>query len=208
MRRTRRLLPPLAALLLAAFAAFPDRAEAIEFEIGALGGVQQTGDLASREGTIELDAGALYGVVAGWRVKPDGIVEIAWTRQATEASGDLTTGAVRFDAVVDTLEFGGLWETRPGAMRPFLGLSLGGTRLADDGEGLGEGWNASGAISGGVRWFFGEHALLRLEGRATGIYFAEGGALACTFPLGVCGVSASGDLLGAFSARVALSARF
>ena len=86
MRRTRRLLPPLAALLLAAFAAFPDRAEAIEFEIGALGGVQQTGDLASREGTIELDACALYGVVAGWRVKPDGIVEIAWTRQATEVT--------------------------------------------------------------------------------------------------------------------------
>jgi len=205
MPRFRFPLPALVAALAAPFAA---PVGAGEFELGLLGGAQQTGSLASREGTIDLDAGPLYGVVAGWRVRPDGIVEIAWTRQESEASGDLTTGPVRFDAVVDTLEFGGLWETRPGTMRPFLGLSVGGTRLAADGEGFGDGWNASGSISGGVRYFFGEHTLLRLEGRATGIYFAEGGALGCTFPLGVCGVSASGSLLGAFSARLALSARF
>jgi hypothetical protein len=205
MLRSRFRIRALAAAL-ALSSAIP--AGAVEFELGLLGGAQQTGSLTSREGTIDLDAGPLYGVVAGWRVRPDGIVEIAWTRQESEASGDLTGGPVRFDAVVDTLEFGGLWETRPGTMRPFLGLSVGGTRLAADGEGFGDGWNASGAISGGVRWFFGDHTLLRLEGRASGIYFAEGGALGCSFPPGVCGVSASGSLLGAFSARVALSARF
>ena len=110
--------------------------------------------------------------------------------------------------MVDTLELGGLWESRLDVFRPFLGVSVGGTRLAADGEGLGEGWNASGAISGGLRYFLSEHAILRLEARATGIYFSEGGALGCSFPAGVCGVSASGSLLGAFSGRVALSARF
>ena len=181
-----------------------------EFELGAVGGVQQTGSLSSREGTIDLDAGPLYGLVASWRVRSDGLVEIAWTRQESEASGDLATGPVGFDVVVDTVEFGGLWETRPGAMRPFLGLSLGGTRFAADGEDFVDGWNASGAIAGGVRWFFGEHTVLRLEARATGIYFADGGALGCRFSqgIGICGVSASGSLLGAVSARAAISARF
>ena len=194
--------------LTASLAASPAAAD--EFEIGAIGGVQQTGGLESREGTIDLDAGPLYGVVASWGVRPDGLVEIAWTRQESEANGDLFDGPVAFDVVVDTVEFGGLWETRPGTMRPFLGLSLGGTRFAADGEDFVDGWNASGAISGGVRFFLGEHAVLRLEARATGIYFADGGALGCRFSqgIGVCGVSASGSLLGAFSARAAISARF
>jgi len=205
MPRFRIRLRALAAALAASLAV---PAGAIEFELGLIGGAQQTGSLGSREGTIDLEAGPLYGVVAGWRVRSDGIVEIAWTRQESEASGNLTSGPLRFDAIVDTLEFGGLWETRPGRMRPFLGMSVGGTRLAADGEGFGEGWNASGSISGGVRYFLGEHALLRFEARASGIYFAEGGALGCTFPQGVCGVSASGSLLGALSARVALSAHF
>ena len=199
---------PGSVLTLLALAAPSFPALATELEIEAIGGFQQTGSLSSREGTIDLDAGPLYGLAAGWRVKPDGLVEIAWTRHEAEASGDLVSGPVGYDVVVDTLEFGGLWETRPGKMRPFLGLSLGGTRLASDGEDFADGWNASGSISGGVRYLLGERALLRLEARASGIYFADGGALGCTFPAGVCGVNASGSILGAFSARVALAARF
>jgi hypothetical protein len=194
------------ALLL--LAALPLPAAAGEFELGAIGGLQQTGSLSSREGTIDLDAGPLYGLVAGWRVKPDGLVEISWTRHDSAASGVLLGGPVAYDVVVDTLEFGGLWETRPGAMRPFIGLTVGGTRFAADGEDFASGWNASGSIFGGVRYLLGERAVLRLEARAAGIYFADGGALGCTFPSGFCGVSASGSILGAFSARAALSARF
>lgn len=181
---------------------------AVELELGVIGGLQQTGSLGSRQGTIDLEAGPLYGVVVGWRVQADGLLEVAWTRQETEATGDLTTGPLRIDAVVDTLELGGLWESQLDTVRPFLGVSAGGTRLAADGEGFGEGWNASGAISGGVRYFLGDHAVVRLEARATGIYFSDGGALGCVFPSGVCGVSASGSLLGAFSGRIVLSARF
>lgn len=183
-------------------------AGAAEVELGLVAGGQQTGSLGTREGTIDLAGGLLFGVTAGWRVRPDGIVELAWSRQDSEATGDLVTGPERFDVTIDTLEFGGLWETRPGRMRPFLGLAVGATRVAGPGQEFGEGWNFSGAIAGGVRYLLGEHALLRLEGRGTGILMAEGGALACSFPQGSCRLGVTGSVLGAFSARLAVAARF
>lgn len=184
------------------------RPAAAEVELGLVAGGQQTGSLGTREGTLDLSGGFLYGVTFGWRVRPDGIVEVAWTRQDSEASGDLTSGPERFDVTIDTVEFGGIWETRPGSMRPFLGLSVGATRLAGPEQETGEGWYFSGAISGGVRWLLGERAVFRLEGRGTGIVLSEGGALACSFPPGGCSLGVSGDFLGAFSARALISARF
>ena len=183
-------------------------AGAAEVELGLVTGFQQTGGIGTSEGTLDLDGGLLYGVALGWRVKPDGIVEIVWTRQESEASGNLTSGPERFDVAIDTLEFAGLWETRPGTMRPFIGMALGATSLAGPDQGFGDNWNFSGAFFGGVRYLFGEHAILRLEGRASGILLSEGGAFACSYPPGGCQVGLTGSLLGAFSARVALSARF
>lgn len=181
---------------------------AAEVELGLVAGGQQTGGLGTREGDVDLAGGFLCGVTLGWRVRPDGILEIAWSRQESEASGDLTSGPERFDVTIDTVEIGGLWETRPGVLRPFLGLALGGTRLAGPDQDFGDGWYLSGAISGGVRYFLGEHALLRLEGRAAGILLSDGGALACSFPPGGCSLGVTGSLLGAFAARLALAARF
>ena len=183
-------------------------ASAEEFELGLVAGGQQTGGIATREGPLDLAGGLLFGVSAGWRVRPDGIVELAWSRQSSEATGDLVSGPERFDVTIDTVEFGGLWETRPGKMRPFLGMSVGATRLGGPDQDFGEGWNFSGAISAGVRYLLGEHSLLRLEGRGTGILMAEGGALACSFPPGSCRLGVSGSVLGAFSARLAFAARF
>lgn len=199
----RRWLP-----LLVFSCLLPASGNSQEIEIGLITGLQQTGGIGTREGTLELEGGLLYGAAFGWRVKPDGIVEIAWTRQESEASGDLTSGPQRFDLTIDTVEFAGLWETRPGRMRPFIGMALGGTSLAGPGQAFGANWNLSGAFFGGVRYFLGEHALLRLEGRGSGILLAEGGALACSYPPGGCQAGLSGSLLGALSARVSLSATF
>jgi len=208
--RSVRRCPPGALLKAAGLLALlcANRVAAAEIELGLVTGGQQTGSLGTREGELDLSGGFLYGVVLGWRVRPDGVVEIAWTRQDSEASGDLTSGPERFDVTIDTVEFGGIWETRPGAMRPFLGLSVGATRLAGPDQETGEGWYFSGAISGGVRWLLGERAVFRLEGRGTGILLSEGGALACSFPPGGCSLGVSGDFLGAFSARALISARF
>lgn len=183
-------------------------AGAAEIELGLLGGGQQTGGVSTYQGGLDLEGGLLYGVSIGWRVRPDGILEIAWSRQESEASGDFDDVPVRFDVTVDTFELGGLWETRPGRMRPFLGLAVGATRLAGPDQDFGEGWHFSGSIGGGVRYELGEHALLRLEARATGIFVSEGGAIACGFPAGVCELGLSGSLVGAVSARVGLAARF
>ena len=205
----RNLGRALACSLLLSTATVPFAGAApADFELGLIAGVQQTGGLKTSEGSLDLAGGPLFGLSAGWRVRPDGIVELAWSRQSSEATGDLALGPARFDVVIDTVEFGGLWESRPGKLRPFLGLSVGGTRLAGPDQDLGEGWYFSGAIGGGVRYFLSEHALLRAEGRATGVLIADGGSLACAFPTGACRVGVNGSLLGAFSARLSIAATF
>jgi len=195
----------LALALAAAAPALPAR----EVEIGLVGGVQQTGGIATRAGDLGIDAGPLYGLRVAWRVRPDGLIEVAWAHETARAHGDLDTGPARFDVTFDALEIGGIWETRPGTMRPFLGLSLGTTRVAGPDQGTGEGWNFSGSISGGARWLLGEHAVAHVEVRGSGILFAEGGALGCGFSGGgACSVAVSGSLLGALSVRAGLAARF
>jgi hypothetical protein len=183
-------------------------AGALEVELGGIAGGQQTGSIGTREGTLDLAGGLLFGAALGWRVRTDGIVELGWTRQSSEATGDLGTGEQRFDVVIDTVEFGGLWETRPGNLRPFLGLSVGATRIAGPDQDFGDGWNFSGAVAGGVRYLLGERALIRLEGRGTGVLVSDGGALACSFPPGGCRLGVTGSTLGAFSARLSVAARF
>jgi hypothetical protein len=200
--------PARLALALSLFALAPAAAAAVELEIGPIVGFQQTGNLGTREGTLELEGGLLYGVNFGWRVRPDGLLEIAWSRQESEASGDLTSGPQDFEVTIDTVEIAGIWETRPGDMRPFLGMALGASSLAGEEQDFGDHWNFSGAIFGGVRYLLGEHAVVRLEGRGSGILLSESGAISCSYPPGVCRAGLSGSLLGALSARVLLSARF
>jgi hypothetical protein len=207
MHRSFRAYRRLA--LLGVLAQFqPVGAGASEVEVGLMAGGQQTGSLATSAGELDLAGGLLYGLSVGWRVRPDAIVELAWSRQDSEASGALATGAERFDVALDTLEFGGLWETRPGRTRPYLGLSVGATRLAGPEQDFGDGWYFSGAIAAGVRYSLSERALLRFEGRATGILLAESGAIACAFPAGSCRLGVTGSALGAFSARLSIAATF
>ncbi len=209
MRRHRQPIRRRTATLLVLAALFPlAAADAREVEIGVVAGGQQPGSIDTTTGSLDLAGGLLYGLTVGWRVKADGIVEIGWARQESEASGELRSGPQRFDVTIDTAEIGGLWETRLESMRPFLGLWIGATRLAGPGQGTGEGWNLSGAIGGGVRWFLGEHALLRLEGRLGGILFSDSTALACSSLPGSCSVGVSGSALGTLSTRVVLSTRF
>lgn len=179
-----------------------------EIELSLLAGAQQTGGLATRHGELDLSAGALFAASVGWRVRPDGVVEIAWSHQTTEATGHESGEPVRFDVDLDAVELGGIWETRPGRFRPFIGMSLGTTRLAGPGADFGEGWWFSGAFFGGLRYELGEHALLRLEARGSGILIGDGGALACSSLPGQCSLALSGSLLGAVSARVGVAARF
>lgn len=205
--RARRSAPGSAIALLL-FTLLPAGAGAIEFELGLVTGAQQTGGVDTVEGDLDLAGGVIYGVSTGWRVQADGLIELSWWRQDSEASGNLVTGPVEFDVTIDTLEIGGLWETRPGKMRPFIAAGVGGTHVAGPDQGYGEAWNFSGSISGGVRFLFGEHTVLRLEGRGTGILLNDGGALGCAFPTGACSLRVTGSAIGAFSARLSLAARF
>ena len=183
-------------------------ARGAELELTAFGGGQQAGDLSTREGSLELSGSALFGVGLGWRVRPDALMEVTCSHQESAASGTGWDGPERFDVTLDSVELAGLLETRDGRLRPFFGLAAGGTRLAGPEAEVADGWWLSGSVFGGIRYAFGAHALLRLEARASGILLGEGGALSCSTYPGRCSLALSGSVLGAFSARLGITARF
>ena len=195
-----------AGALLAFLATAP--ADGREIELTLLAGGQQTGDLASREGTVAIDGGLLVGAGVGWRVRPDAMVEIAWTHQQSAARADGWDGPRGFDVAVDAVELAGLVETGSGTWRPFYGLALGTTRLAGPDDGFADGWWLSGSAFGGVRRELGARTLLRLEARLSGILLSESGSLSCSSLPGQCSLALSGSLLGAFSVRAGLGVRF
>lgn len=183
-------------------------AAAAEWEVAAFAGAQQAGNLATREGPIELGGGALFGASVGWRVRPDGLMEIAWSHQESSAESTGWAGPERFEVTVDSLELAGLLETRSGRLRPYFGLSAGGTHLAGPDDEFSEGWWLSGSLLGGVRIALSDHGLLRLEARASGILLGDSGAISCSSYPGTCSLALSGSVLGAFSARIGVAARF
>jgi len=184
-------------------------AGAAEVELGIVVGGRAVGDVRTSDGTVALSPGVLAGLSIGWRVRPDGLIEVGWSRQDLDAELAGDGAPAEFGVTMDSLEVGGLWEPRPGPRRPFLAMSLGATRLAGPGQGFSEAWYPSGSLAGGMRFDLGQHAILRLEARATGILLSNGGSLACGVSGGgACALSLGGSLLGAIEARAGVAARF
>lgn len=168
---------------------------AAEVEVTPVLGARWGGGFDTRRGDLEIDPGASFGLIVSFRTRRDGLVELLYSRQETtlDAEGVFGESGPLFDLNVETLHFGGLWEIRQDRTRPFLGLSLGGTRLDPQLPGVDDEWAFSAGISGGGKFFFSERAGLRLEGRGLLHLFDSSGAIFCGFPPGQCGLEVAGD---------------
>lgn len=165
-----------------------------EVEVTPFLGYQFGGGFETREGDLTIDPSENLGLVVSFRTRHDGLVELLYSRQATsmELQGILDSGDL-FDLTVETLQFGGLWEIRTENKRPFLGLTVGGTRLDPKSPGIDDEWAFSAGISGGLKYIFTEHFGLRVEGRGLLSFFGSSGAIFCGFPPGQCGISVTGS---------------
>jgi len=188
----QRRIPLLLLLWLALASAIPPLAA--EVEITPFLGYQFGGGFETREGDLNIDPSENLGLVLSFRTRHDGLVELLYSRQATsmELQGILDTGDL-FDLTVEYLHFGGLWEISPDRKRPFLGLTVGGTRLDPKISGIDDEWAFSAGISGGLKYFFTERLALRVEGRGLMSFFSSSGAIFCGFPPGQCGISVTGS---------------
>ena len=135
------------------------------------------GSVSTRQGDLTLEPGFTPGLTVAWRVRHDGMIEIAYARQYTTI--ELESEPL-FDATLDYLQAGGVWEIRDhGATRPFLGLALGASRLAPDLGGIDEEWLFSAALYGGYKHWMNDRFGLRFEGRGLLHSASSGGAFLC-----------------------------
>ena len=180
-----------------------------EVELTPFLGYQFGGGFETREGDLDIDPNANLGLVVSLRTRHDGLVEILYSRQATsmELQGILDTGEL-FDLTVEYLHFGGLWEIKSDQKRPFLGLTVEGTRLDPSNSGVDDEWAFSAGISGGLKYFFTERLALRVEGRGLLSFFDSSGVIFCGFPPGQCGIGVTGSNFVQFDFLAGLTVRF
>jgi len=167
---------------------------AAEVELTPWVGFQGGGGFDTREGDLTFDPNANLGLTVSVRTRHDGLIEFLYSRQATSVDfqGILDSGEL-FDVTVEYYHFGGLWEIKTDKQRPFLGLTLGGTRLDPSLSGVDDEWAFSAGISGGLKYFFNDRFGVRLEGRGLLSFFSSNGAVFCGFPPGQCGFAVSGS---------------
>lgn len=180
-----------------------------DVEVTPFLGYQFGGGFDTREGDLDVDPSANLGLVLSFRTRHDGLVEFLYSRQATslEFQGILDPGT-SFDLTVEYFHFGGLWEIQTDRRRPFLGLTVGGTRLDPRGSGIEDAWAFSAGISGGLKYFFTEHVALRIEGRGMLSFFDSSGVIFCGFPPGQCGISVTGSNFLQIDALLGVTFRF
>jgi hypothetical protein len=161
------------------------------------------GAVPTRQGDLTLDPGFAAGLSVGWRVRNDGLIEIAYSRQATAI--DLDSRRL-FDATLDYLHAGGVWEIRDGVTRPFIGLALGASRVEPDVRGIDAEWLFSAALYGGMKHWFSERIGLRVEGRGMLHAAASGGGFFCSSAGGgaSCAATLSGNGFGQVQGLVGL----
>jgi len=182
---------------------------AAEVEVTPFVGYQLGGGFDTREGDLNIDPNANLGLVLSLRTRHDGLVEFLYIRQATtmELEGTPDSGDL-FDLTVEYLHVGGLWEIETDRKRPFLGLTVGGTRLDPRTAGVDDEWAFSAGISGGLKYFFTERLGVRVEGRALLSFFSSSGIVFCGFPPGQCGLSVSGSNFAQLDFLAGLTVKF
>lgn len=169
-------------------------------EVVAFGGVGFTGDIGvstdTQSGSVSFDGAPVYGALLGFRAQRNGYVYLSYSRMVTTAyyrpSGGLESSA-QTDVSFDYLQVGGNLEAPQGRIVPYLGVSIGATRLAPV-NGSGNDFSFSAVLDGGVKLMLAPFLDVRLIGRMP-VSFVNGEAAAlCVGGLG-CAVHYSGHPL-------------
>ncbi len=167
------------------------------FEISPFAGYQFGGKLAIQAGTLSIKDAMNYGGVLDIYVRPGFQVELAYIRQDTELRlRDAFTGRTSplFDMAVEYYQIGGLYEVRPGRVRPYGLVSAGLTHFNPKPKDRSSEWRFSFGFGGGIKAFVTERIGFRFQGRLFFPYFGAGGGLWCSVP-GGCFVSLNGRLM-------------
>ena len=129
-----------------------------------------------------LDIEPTVGLTVNYVLSPEKVLEFIWDHQEADfhVSGVLPEGTT-FGVDLDYLHFGGAYRPRrQKGPRPFVGMSLGFTRISAEPSGFGSDTSLSASLSGGATFEVSERVGIRVLGRLWMTF--NGGSLA-----GTCG---------------------
>lgn len=179
-------------------------------EISPMGGYRLGGsfDLAEQGGIVEVKDSAAFGLHLAVKVAEDGELEALFARQATRLQTDvLFAGEPLFDLTLEMYQLGGnyLFREDGEALRPYIGVGLGATRLVPEPAGLESETRFSASIAGGLKAYLGSHFGFRFEVRGFFTVLESDSSLFCAR---VCTVHTSGTDLSQAEIRGGLIFRF
>lgn len=206
-----RYVPALTLLLCAvsgSAAAEELRREITPFAAYRFGG---TFSVESSQGEYELDDSASSGIILNLRQYKNTQWELLYSQQRSEARID---GVTINDPVIDidthTLQLGGTYQGPEGDVRPYVALTLGGTRIEASSRGKESDTFLSGSIGVGLQIRPSERLGIRVEARAYGALVDSETELLCrTGPdLNICAIRIEGDVLSQIETFAGLVFRF
>jgi hypothetical protein len=180
-RGLRRAIPVLALLLLGLTQPVFSQKGAIE--ITPTFGYQWGGSVAGYDGEIVVDDGAQYGLILGYRVQKELMVEFFWSYLPSRAhfepyyltSVDPALVGLSTDLGSHYLQLNAVYETGRGKTKPFLGAGAGIVMFSPADSKYETNVYAAMNFSGGVKVYLSEKFGIRLQGRLLMPLYVTGG---------------------------------
>jgi hypothetical protein len=145
---------------------------------------------------VSFDGAPVYGALLGFRAQPSGYAYLSYSRMETTAyyrpSGGFETNG-QANISFDYLQAGGNLEAPHGRVVPYLGLSIGATRIAPI-DGSGNDFSFSAVLDGGVKFKLTEFLDVRVIGRMPVSFVTGEAAALCVGGVG-CAAFYSGQPL-------------
>jgi hypothetical protein len=170
-------------------------------DVTGYGGIGFTGDLSVGDGvtagSVDVDDAPVYGGLIGFRTQPSGFVYFSYSRMETTAyfrpSGGFETSG-QADVSFEYFQLGGNLEAHRGRLVPYLGLSLGATRVAAL-EASGSDYSFSAVLDGGLKVMLADFLFVRAIGRMPVSFVTGESASLCASGLGCAFVYSGQPLL-------------
>lgn len=170
------------------------------FELTPYGGYRFGGTFEDDDAGLEIELGddASYGLIVNLRDGPDTQYEIIYSRQGTSAD---TAAVAELPPVVEIdiehLQIGGTYQGRGERARPYLALTLGGSRLSPDFTGGVSDTFWSFSIGTGLTFRPSARIGLRVEARAWATLIDSDSSLFCESgpEIALCAIALDGDVL-------------
>ncbi len=174
--------PLLGAAALTVLVASQAAAEPLRFELTPYGGYAFGGTFEDEDADIEIDVDddASYGLIFNYENTPSTQYEFIYARQSTSADTSAVAGLPsEVDLDIDHLQIGGTYRGKGERARPYVAMTIGGSRLSPDFSGGDSDTFLSFSIGAGWTLRASEHLGLRLEARAWGTLIDTDSSLFC-----------------------------